>query len=111
MSDTDADGDGALISVAIRELCLQLRSNDPLILRHGSSFVYSDYITGYSEAPQYISGYTEAESIAVFQALKENTSVKHIEFELFARHYTKRSVLVAAEYVESSKTLQTLRLG
>jgi nitroreductase len=38
--------------------------------------------------------------------------VKHIEFRgLFERHDTKRSALAAAEYVESSKTLQTLDLS
>jgi hypothetical protein len=50
-----------------------------------------------------------AECIAVFQVLKENTSVKHIAFSmLFKRYYTERSALAAAEYVESSKTLQTM---
>jgi hypothetical protein len=101
-SDDDAaDGDEASISVAIRELCIQLRTNDPLILCHSSTFILSRYITGPSEA----------EWIAVFQALKENTSVKHIDFILFERHCTKRAALIAAEYVESSKTLQTMDLG
>jgi hypothetical protein len=59
-----------------------------------------------------IGDYSEAAFIAVFQALKENTSVKHIDIMLFEwRNYTERSALVAAEYVESSKTLQTLDLS
>jgi Ran GTPase-activating protein (RanGAP) involved in mRNA processing and transport len=95
MSDTDTDGDEALISVAARELCLQLRSNDP------RNF----------EASRHLSGCNEAECIEVFQALKENASVKHTELTLFERNCTKRSALVAAEYLESSKTLQTLHLG
>jgi hypothetical protein len=38
--------------------------------------------------------------------------VKHVDFRwLFDGHYTKRSALAAAEYVESSKTLQVLDLG
>jgi hypothetical protein len=38
--------------------------------------------------------------------------VKHIDLTLlFKPHYTERSALVAAEYVETSKTLQTLDLG
>jgi hypothetical protein len=53
-------------------------------------------------------GYTEAESIAVFRALEENTNVKHIDYVLFERHCTQRYALVAAEYLESSKTLQSL---
>jgi hypothetical protein len=96
----DAGGDEALISVAVRKLCDQLRKNDPRALYHNSTFP-THRTTGYSEA-----GY-----IAVFQALKENTSVKRIDFRmLFEGNYTKRSALVAAEYVESSKTLQTLDL-
>jgi hypothetical protein len=49
-------------------------------------------------------GYTEAESIAVFRALEENTNVKHIDYVLFERHCTQRYALVAAEYLESSKS-------
>ena len=86
MSESDADGDEALISVAVHKLCLQLRSNDPLIFCHISSRLY--FIHVYSEASIHRSDYTEAESIAVFQALKENTSVKKIEFMLFERHCT-----------------------
>jgi Ran GTPase-activating protein (RanGAP) involved in mRNA processing and transport len=106
MSDTDTDGDEALLSVAVRELCLQLRSNDQHILRHISSHVFTNYTSGYFESSHYICDCNEAEYIAVFQALKENTSVKHLEFIL-----SERSALFAAEYLESSKTLQTLHLG
>jgi Ran GTPase-activating protein (RanGAP) involved in mRNA processing and transport len=115
MSDTDSDadsisdasnvhvaagGDEALISVAVRELCNELRANDPRLL--GQSFTFKPH--------QYISNYSEAECIAFFQALKENTSVKHIDFIVFQGHYTARSALAAAEYVESSKTLKTITL-
>jgi Ran GTPase-activating protein (RanGAP) involved in mRNA processing and transport len=110
MSDAYVDGDEASISVAIRELCLQLRANDPRILRHGSSFIFPQF-PGYFESSRHLSGCNEAEYIEVFQALKENTSVKHIEFTLCRGHCTKRSALVAAEYLESSKTLQTLHVG
>jgi hypothetical protein len=94
----DEDGDESLILVPVHELCNQLRTNDPRILSHNSVFEVSIYIRFYSES----------ESIAVFQALKENTSVTHIDLSKLDRHYTKRSALAAAEYVESSKTLQTL---
>jgi Ran GTPase-activating protein (RanGAP) involved in mRNA processing and transport len=93
MSDTYADGDDALISVAVRELCDQLRSKDPCI-SHLS--IKSD---------------VKAEYIEVFQVLKENTSVKDIQLTLLGEYCTKRSALVAAEYLESSKTLQILHLG
>jgi hypothetical protein len=111
MSDTGSDvdsisdastghSDEALISPAIRQLCNQLRAND-----YSSRFIPSHFLRGC----------TEAECIAVFQALKENTSVKHIAFEfsmLFElNNYTERSALVTAEYVESSKTLQSLGLS
>lgn len=44
--------------------------------------------------------FSEAECIAVIQALQENTSVKQIGFSmLFLRDYTERSALAAAEYV------------
>jgi Ran GTPase-activating protein (RanGAP) involved in mRNA processing and transport len=109
MSDSDANGDEALLSVRIREFCLQLRANDPILFCNISSYVIFDH--RYTEAPNCILDYTEAESIAVFEALKENTSVKRINFWLYERHCTKRSALVAAEYLESSKTLQTLLLG
>jgi hypothetical protein len=97
----DAGGDEALISSDVREFCNELRANDPRFAANGSVFELSDYIYGCSEA----------EGIAVFQALKENTSVKHIDFKQFQRRNTERSALVAAEYVESSKTLQTLNLS
>jgi Ran GTPase-activating protein (RanGAP) involved in mRNA processing and transport len=98
-----AGGDEASISVAVRELCNQLRANDPTLLPHAPhSFMLINYIHNCSES----------ECIAVFQALKENTSVKHIDlWFLFVRDYTKRSALVIAEYVESSNTLQTLDLN
>jgi Ran GTPase-activating protein (RanGAP) involved in mRNA processing and transport len=117
MSDADSDADSisdssnaqvhaggneALISSAVRELCDQLRANDPRVLADDSVFELNNYIMDCSET----------ECIAIFQALKENTSVKHIDFRrLFGGQYSKRSVLVAAEYVESSKTLQTLNLN
>jgi Ran GTPase-activating protein (RanGAP) involved in mRNA processing and transport len=98
----DNDGSEAIISPAVRELCNQLRANDPRVLRHSSTFVPSTFLGGSSED----------ECIAVFQALKENTSVKHVDFTLFQRHGNgRRSALAAAEYVESSKTLQTLDLS
>jgi hypothetical protein len=116
MNDTDSDadsisdasnahvdvaGDEALISVTVRGLCDRLRANDPRLLKHNSVLIPF----------RYRSIFSEAECIAIFQALKENTSVKHIEFRgLFERHDTKRSALAAAECVESSKTLQTLDL-
>jgi hypothetical protein len=84
MSDTGSDdvhagGDEALISVAVRELCNQLRANDPQLLHRSSTLCLADYTSRYSN---------ETECIAVFQALEENTSVKHIDFSmLFRQHY------------------------
>jgi hypothetical protein len=118
MSDTDSDadsisdssnahvdvrGDEALISSAVRELCDQLRANDPRVLDADNTFVPSSYKYHYSEA----------ECIALFQALKENTSVKHIDLASMLSHqpYTKRSAFSAAVYLKFSKTLQTLNLG
>jgi hypothetical protein len=100
----DAAGDDSSISSAVRELCNQLRANDP----HGF-----DNIDEISRHINYIIGCSEAEFIAIFHALGENTSVKHIDFSrLFAGHNcTERSALAAAKYVESSETLQTLELG
>jgi Leucine-rich repeat (LRR) protein len=100
-SDDDDDDDG--VQIGFRELCDRVRANDPRILSYNSVFIPSGYISRYSEA----------EGIAVFQALKENTSVKHIDFSMLfeQNNYTVRSTLVAAEYLESSKTLQTLDLG
>jgi hypothetical protein len=94
MSDIDVDYSSLLAS----EICNQLRANDPHLLRQNSCFVTSSFTAEYFEA----------ELIAVFQALKKNTSVKQIEFMIIERDNTKRSALVAAEYVESSKTLRTL---
>jgi Ran GTPase-activating protein (RanGAP) involved in mRNA processing and transport len=117
MSDTDADadsisdsryahvdydGDEASISLAVRELCNQLRANDPRLLANDPDPFF--------DLSRYRFGGAEAECIAVFQALKENTSVKHIR--LWRLHdYTKRSSLAVAKYLESSQTLQTLDLG
>jgi hypothetical protein len=103
MSDTGPDAgsipdasnshseEALLISVAVRELCNPLRAN----------VRYSTF--------EPISGCSEAETIAVFKALKKNTSVKQINFTmLFEGRYTEKFALLTAEYVESSKTLQTL---
>jgi Ran GTPase-activating protein (RanGAP) involved in mRNA processing and transport len=115
MSDASSDADSisdassvdfheavmSAISSRIREMiCHWLRVNDPRIFTpHSSAFIPFKFQPGY----------TEAECIAVFQALKENTSVKHIDLSLlFQPHNSKRSTWVAAEYLESSKTLQTL---
>jgi Ran GTPase-activating protein (RanGAP) involved in mRNA processing and transport len=115
MSDTDSDADSLSDGSnshnddddededdGCRELCDRVRANDPRILNHHHVFELISYI-----------GDSEAECIAVFQALKENTSVKHIDFSMLfeQNNYTVRSTLVAAEYLESSKTLQTLDLG
>jgi hypothetical protein len=99
----DTGGHEALLSSAVRELCDQLRANDPRVLADDSVFELLNYTMDYSEA----------ERIAIFQALKENTSVKHIDFSMLSeRHnHSKRSALAAAEYVESSKTLQVLDLS
>jgi Ran GTPase-activating protein (RanGAP) involved in mRNA processing and transport len=97
-------GDEVLISSAVRDVCDQLRANDPRLLNpHDSVFELIDYISDDSEA----------ECIAVFQALKENSSVKHIDISMLFEHanYTERCALVAAEYVESSKTLRTLDMS
>jgi hypothetical protein len=98
----DVDGGAEAISSAVRELCNQLRANAPRVMTYSSTFVPSNSFCGCSEA----------ECIEVFQALKDNTSVKRIRFSMpFDRHYTERSALVTEEYVESSKTLQTLDLS
>jgi hypothetical protein len=99
----DDGGEDSSILPAVRELCDQLRANDPRILDRNSSFVpfkYRHEING--------SEYSEAERIEVFQALKENTQVKHIR--LFLQGYTKRSAEAAAKYLESSQTLQSIDL-
>jgi Ran GTPase-activating protein (RanGAP) involved in mRNA processing and transport len=95
--DVDDDGD----EITVFELCNLLRANDPHLVANDCVF----------ELFHYINGYYESECIEVFQALKDNTSVKHIAFELSERHYTKRSALAAAEYLESCKTLETLDLS
>jgi Ran GTPase-activating protein (RanGAP) involved in mRNA processing and transport len=103
---SSAHRDEALISSAVRELCNQLRANDPSVLTNRAFYIsyYDDDYIGRQNS--------EAECIAVFEALKENTSVKCIDFDkLFDGMYTKSSVLVAAEYVESSTTLQALYFG
>jgi hypothetical protein len=96
-------GGGGGDQVGFRELCDRVRANDPRILNHEDSLF---------EVSSHIRGYSEAEGIAVFQALKENTSVTHIDFSMLFEqdNYTVRSTLVAAEYLESSKTLQVLDL-
>jgi hypothetical protein len=116
MSDTDFDADSisdlstfhdggtdgheeAEISFGTRDLCNQLRANDPLVYGRNSTFRPSNYIK------------SDVDWIEVFQALKENTSVKHIDLILFSENYKERSALIAAEYVESSKSLQTLNLS
>jgi hypothetical protein len=69
-----------------------------------NDFIFAPY--------NFLRRFSEAERIAIFQALKENTSVKHVDFSmLFQFHHPKISALTAAEYAESSKTLQTLDFG
>jgi hypothetical protein len=100
---SNTHSDEALISVAVRKLCNQLRTNDPSIL--------NTYDDPFVPPPNWLGDCSEAECIAIFQALKENVSVKHIGFDmLFKQNYTEACAVVAAEYVESSKTLQTLDL-
>jgi hypothetical protein len=98
--DVDA-GDEALISVSVRRLCNRLRANDPRLLddRHDDDVF---------DPSHHMQGYSEAEIIEVFQALKENTSVKNVALSL--NDYTKSTAEAAADYLESSKTLQTLEL-
>jgi hypothetical protein len=98
-SDQDDGDEDSSISPAVRELCNLLRVNDPRVLDYDSFLVPSPSISGYSKA----------EWIEVFQALKENTSVKCIR--LSPHKFTKRSVETAAKYLESSQTLQTIRLS
>jgi Ran GTPase-activating protein (RanGAP) involved in mRNA processing and transport len=102
----DAGGYEALIPTDVRELCSWLRANDPRVLNYGSVFELLFDVGGCNG--------DDAGSIEIFQALKENTSVKHIDFRIFFEPYFttgKRTRLAAAEYVESSKTLQTLDLN
>jgi hypothetical protein len=89
----DTGGNEALISSFVRVTCDRLRANDP---RVNSSF-FADLICR-----------SEAGQIAVFQALMENTKVKCIR--LLSNEFTKRSAKVAAKYLKSSKTLQTISL-
>jgi Ran GTPase-activating protein (RanGAP) involved in mRNA processing and transport len=115
MSDTYSDADSisdtsnthvdagdieASVSSSVKELCNQLRTTNPHLDDNDPICI------------PYSFHYTEAECIAVFKALKENTGLKHLDFGmLFEGHnYTEISELAAAEYVESSKTLQTLFL-
>jgi hypothetical protein len=96
--DDDADGD----QLTVHEFCDRLRANYPRVLGY-ETVLNLDFL---------VYGGSEALCIEVFQALKENTIVKCIDFNrLFDRNYTKSFALVAAEYVESSKTLQTLDLS
>jgi Ran GTPase-activating protein (RanGAP) involved in mRNA processing and transport len=115
MSDTDSDADpisdtsntqvdhddGAEafpISPNIRVLCDRLRSNDSRVLNSISVFTPFKFQGDNSEG----------ENVAVFQALKQNTSVKHIG--LWSNGYTKRSAKAAAQYLASSQTLQKLHM-
>jgi hypothetical protein len=68
-----------MISVAVRELCNQLRTNDPRLLANDFRF----------DPFENIADFSEDEYIEVFQALKENTSVNHIL--LWLPVYTKSS--------------------
>jgi Ran GTPase-activating protein (RanGAP) involved in mRNA processing and transport len=96
-SDGDAHGDDeALISGAVRNICNLLRANHPELLAFDSVFIPSYHMEGYSEA----------EYIEIFQALKEHTHVKNIRFWL--HDFTKNYAEAVAEYLESSHTLQTL---
>jgi hypothetical protein len=97
-ASSDVNCDEALISVGVRRLCNQLRANDPSVLPHNYVFTPSHHLRLCSVN----------EWIEVFQAIKENTNVKHIRLSL--SDYTKRHAEAAAEYVESSKTLQTLHI-
>jgi hypothetical protein len=98
--DDDDDGDeDSMISFGVRALCDQLRANDPRVLDHNSVFVR--FQCGGQDS--------ECERIEVFQALKENTSVKHIR--LWLHGYNKSSTVAATKYLESSKTLQSIQFG
>jgi hypothetical protein len=89
MSDTDADGNVVLVSVAICELCRKLRSYTIhlfcTIIPSLPSLLFN--FLQYTDATRSTSyyGYTEAESIAVFRALEDNTNIKHTDFMLFER--------------------------
>jgi Ran GTPase-activating protein (RanGAP) involved in mRNA processing and transport len=99
INDDDDGDDDSSISSAVRVLCDRLRANDPRVVGYGSVFVPFEYRCEHSEC----------ERIEVFQALKQNTSVKCIR--LWLHGYTQRSAEAAAKYLESSQTLQTLTLN
>jgi hypothetical protein len=96
--DDDDGAEDSSISNAIRVLCNRLRENDPRVLDCTSCFIPFQREREYSES----------ERIEVFQALKQNTSVKHIR--LWLDGDTKRSAKVAAKCLESSQNLQTIEL-
>jgi hypothetical protein len=104
MSDTDSHFDPEYSSsLTARELCNQLRANNPRPFRQNSWFINTRFENRCSEA----------EWVEIFQALKENTSVKHTNIDVMMLEgdgdfIESSSALVLAEYVESSKTLQTL---
>jgi hypothetical protein len=97
MSDTDSNADSnndaepltRSITGRIRKLCDRLRANDPRILinHDGNDSIFAPF---YQHGMYIGDDYSDAEFIAVFQALKENTSVTHIDFSmLFERgNYT-----------------------
>jgi hypothetical protein len=97
-----------LISVAIRNLCY------PAAIERSTYFLsyfieyHLRYILGYSAA-SHRCGCTEAESIAVFRALKENTG-KCIDF-ILNLHSTQNFCRGRCRVSRISKTLQTLQLG
>jgi Ran GTPase-activating protein (RanGAP) involved in mRNA processing and transport len=102
ISDDDDGDEPSWISSTARELCNQLRVNDGRVLENDPE--YNSVFVPF----KYSGEYSEDERIAVFQALKENTSVKCIR--LAPHKFTKRSAKAAAKYLKSSKTLQTLHL-
>jgi Ran GTPase-activating protein (RanGAP) involved in mRNA processing and transport len=88
-------GDFEEISPAVRELCDRLRVNDPCGL--AEDFIPFNY------------NRSELDWLAIFQAVKENTSVKRIY--LWSHEHTKKSAEIAAKYLESSKTLRKVNLN
>jgi hypothetical protein len=109
ISDHDDGDEDSSISSAVRELCDRLRANDPRMLGF-VPFEYDDqdYENDDEDYEDERIEYSEGERIKVFQALKENTQVKHIQ--LWLHGYTKRSAKAAANYLESSQALQTIDL-
>jgi Ran GTPase-activating protein (RanGAP) involved in mRNA processing and transport len=103
--DDDDIDDEAFISANAWQLCKQLRANDPMLCNDSVFAPFSQI------AEEYGDEYSGDQEINILEALKENTSVKHIDFTLFRGHYTSKSALAAAEYVESSKTLQIMDLS